>query len=411
VSNARIHLALIGAISLCCSLPAQADAVTEWNAVTVACSGNRAGPSGLFDIALVQTAVHDAVQAIQGSFEAYEYENPALSGAGSPAAAAAAAAYGTLVGLYGAGNPCLATAIDPAVTYAGDPGLQAGNEAAAALLLLYRPSFALPSDPFVGGTEPGEWRPALPSLAPGAFRFQAVTVPFVLIRPSQFRPQPPPPLSSVAYQRDYDEVKAVGSLTNSTRTPDQNELAQFWQLNPGATWFATLRTIADAHVADIGDKARLFALAGLAAADSLITCWDAKYHFSFWRPITAIREGDNDGNSRTVGDPAWLPMIPSGTPPYPDYTSGQASLAGSITGILELFFGTDEFEFSIVSSAAGLTVNPRQYHHFSEAAQEVVEVRILHGIHFRFADEEARRQSRRVAHWVFMKSLRPVPGT
>jgi hypothetical protein len=402
-------LALIGAISLSWSLPTQADAVTQWNTVTVTCSGNRAGPSGLFDIALVQAAVHDAVQAIQGRFEAYEYENPALSGVGSPEAAAAAASYRTLVGIYGAGNPCLATAIDPAVTYAGDPGLQAGNEAAAALLPLYRPAFALPSDPFVGGTAPGEWRPTFPAFAPGAFRYHTVTAPFVLNRPSQFRPQPPPPLSSVAYQRDYDEVKALGSLTNSTRTPEQAELALFWQVNPVATWNATLRSIADAHVPDIGDKARLFALANLAAADSVITCWDSKYHFNFWRPITAIREGDNDLNRRTVGDPAWLPLIT--TPPYPDYTSGFNNLSGSMTGILKLYFGTDEFEFSILSSAAGLTVNPRQYHRFSEAAQEVVEVRILQGIHFRFADEEARRQGRRVAHWVFKKSLRPVPGT
>src|SRR5688500_8300984 len=161
----RIHVALISAsFLLSWALPTQADVVTEWNAVTVVCSGNRAGPSGLSDIALVQTAAHDAVQAIQGRFEAYEYENPALLGVGSPAAAAAAASYRTLVGIYGAGNPCLATVIDPAVTFAGDPGLQAGNEAAAALLPLYRPSFALPSDSYLGGTAPGEW----PSDAPSA---------------------------------------------------------------------------------------------------------------------------------------------------------------------------------------------------------------------------------------------------
>ena len=132
--------------------------------------------------------MHDAVQAIQGRFEAYEYENPAMLGVGSPAAAAAAAAYGTLAGLYGAANPCLATVIDPAVTYAGDAGLQAGNEAAAALLPLYRPSFVVTGDPFLGGTAPGEWRPTPPAFAPGAFRFQAVTAPFVLNRPSSSAP-------------------------------------------------------------------------------------------------------------------------------------------------------------------------------------------------------------------------------
>lgn len=410
MSNLRFHLALISAIFLLSwALPTQADAVTEWNAVTANCSVNRIGPSGLFDIALVQTAVHDAIQAIQGRFEAYEYENPALLGAGSPEAAAAAASYGTLVGIYGAGNPCLATVTDPAVTYAGNPGLQAGNEAAAAMLPLYRPSFALPSDPYLGSTAPGEWRPTLPALAPGAFRFQTVTAPFVLNRPSQFRPEPPPPLSSVAYARAYDEVKALGSLTNSKRTPEQFELTQFWALNPIVTFNATVRSIAEAHVPDIGDKARLLALVNLAAADALISCWDSKYHYSFWRPETAIREGDNDLNQRTVGDPNWLPFVT--TPPYPDYSSGFNNLAGSFTGMLKLYFGTDEFDFSILSPTPGLTVNPRQYHRFSEAAQEVVEVRILQGIHFRFADEQARRQGRRVAHWVFMKSLRPVPGT
>ena len=408
MTRPRLLFALIGAIPLSWAVPTHADAVTEWNAVTAGCSGNRAGPSGLWDIALVQAAVHDAIQAIQGRFEPYQYENPALLGVGSPAAAAAAASYRTLVGLYTAANPCLAAVTDPAVTYAGDPGLQAGNEAAAALLPLYRPSFLLPDDPFTGGTAPGEWRPTPPALAPGAFRFQTVTAPFVLNRPSQFRPQPPPPLSSVAYQRDYDEVKSLGSLTNSTRTPEQFELTQFWNLNPVAAWNATVRTIADAHVPDIGDKARLLALVNLAAADSVITCWDSKYHFNFWRPITAIQEGDNDLNRRTDGDPAWLPLFT--TPPYPDYTSGFNNLSGSFTGILELYFGTDEFEFSILSPAAGLTVNPRQYHRFSEAAQEVVEVRILQGIHFRFADEAARRQGRRVAHWVFKKALKPVPG-
>ena len=180
-------------------------------------------------------------------------------------------------------------------------------------------------------------------------------------------------------------------------------------MNPVATWNETLRSIADAHVPDIGDKARLFALANIAAADALITCWDSKYHYSFWLPETAIREGDNDLNRRTVGDPTWLPLVT--TPPYPDYTSGFNNLSGSITGILELYFGTDEFEFSILSPSAGLTVNPRQYHHFSEAAQEVVEVRILQGIDFRFADEQARRQGRRVAHWTFKKVLKPLPGT
>ena len=392
---------------------AYADAVTDWNAITLSCvqgppnPANRPGPPGLLDIALVQAAVHDAVQAIQGRFESYQYANPALLGVGSPQAAAAAAAYGALVGLYGAGDPCLAGVADPAVTYAGDAGLQAGDEAAAALLLLYRPAFALPTDPFVGGTGPGEWRPT-PGVTQGANTYMAVTPPFALNRPSQFRPPPPTPLPSEVYLREYNEVKDLGALGSSARTPEQTDLARFWSVNFIAQWFGTLRAIAAAHVPDIGDKARLFALAGFATADSQIAVYDSKYHFNFWRPITAIWEGDDDGNADTIGDPAWIPFLP--TPPYPDHTSGANCIGGAVTTILQLYFGTDELEFSVSSTAAGLTVNPRVYHRFSDAAQEIVEARILQGIHFRSADELGRRQGGRVAHWTFMKLLRPVPG-
>jgi hypothetical protein len=414
---------LLGALAASGWAPAQASVVTDWNAITLVCvqgqaapvaiPPNRLGPTGNLDVALVHAAVHDAVQAHQGRFEPYHYENPALLGVGSPEAAAAAAAYGVLVGLYGADNPCLAAVTNPAVTYAGDPGLQTGNEAAAALLPLYRPSFALPpepDEPFTGGTAPGEWRPTPPALAPGAFRFLTVTAPFVLNRPSQFRPPRQPPLSSVAYARQYNEVKSKGALndtllTTVTRTPEQTDLARFWTTSPFHAWHGTVRAIAEAHLADIGDQARLFALVSLAAADASITAWETKYHYNFWRPEIAIREGDNDGNPRTAGDPNWVPFIPS--PPYPDHSSGANNLAGSITGILELYFG-NEFEFSIASSTPGLLVNPRPYHRFSDASLDVVEVRILQGIHFRHADEQGRRQGRRVAHWVFMKALRPV---
>src|SRR5688572_14577819 len=315
----RILIALLGALAT--SGPVQASVVTDWNAITLICvqgqvapvaiPANRAGPPGLLDTALVQAAVHDAVQANQGRFEAYRYENPALRGVGSAEAAAAAAAYGVLVGMYSAANPCLAAVTNPAVTYAGDPGLQAGNEAAAALLPLYRPSFAVPpepDEPFTGGTAPGEWRPTLPAFAPGAYRFLTVTAPFVLNRSSQFRPPRQPPLSSVAYAREYNEVKALGSLTSTARTAEQTDLARFWLTNPFHAWHGTVRAIAEAHLDDIGDQARLFALVTLANADAAISCWDSKYHYSFWRPITAIQEGDNDGNSLTVGDPSWVPF-------------------------------------------------------------------------------------------------------
>ena len=415
MKHARGFVRLVVIVVLGWCLPAQGDAVTDWNVVTLGCvqgppaPPNRGGPPGLMDIALVQLAVHDAVQAIQGRFEAYQYENPALRGVGSASAAAAAAAYGMLVGLYGADDPCLAGVTDPAVSHAGDPGLQAGVEAAAALLPLYRPAMTLPIDPFLGGSGPGEWRPTPPALAPGASTFMAVTAPFVMLRPSQFRPPAPRPLSSERYFREYEEVRRLGSLNSTERTAEQTDLARFWSVNFITQWYATLRGIANARLTDVGDTARLFALVGAATADSQISGYDAKYHYNLWRPVTAIREGDHDGNARTVGDPTWTPFV--ATPPYPDHHSGANLLTASTTGILRLFFGSDELSFSVSSSAANLVVNPRHYTRLTQVEQELVDVRVYQGIHFRTADELGRLHGGRIAHWTFKKFLRPLPGT
>jgi hypothetical protein len=397
---------------------AHADAVTDWNAVTLRCvqvtvapnlTPNRGGPPGLMDIALVQAAVHDAIQAIEGRYEPYEYANPARRGAGSPAAAAAAATHGLLARLYGADDPCLVGVADPAITYAGDAGLIAGAEAAAALHALYRPAFATPLDPFLGGTAPGDWRPTQPAFAPGANLFMAYTAPFVLNRASQFRPPPPPPLNSVTYYRDYEEVRRFGGKDGSERTQPQTELANFWSVNFITQWYATLRSIADGHVPDAGDKARMLALAALAAADSQIAVYDTKYHYNLWRPVTAIHEGDADGNVRTAGDAAWEPYVT--TPPYQDYSSGANCLAAAVTTVLQLYFGTDEFHFQVSTTSPLATVNPRHYQRFSQAQEEMVDVRIWQGIHFRFADTAGRMQGQRIAHWTFHKALKPVPGT
>jgi hypothetical protein len=407
MANFRRVAGVVACITWVGALPARADVVTDRNARTITCSANRPSVQGLLDVALVQAAVHDAVQAIQGRFEAYRYQNPSRLGVGSPEAAAAAASYRMLVAFYGTANACMAGAVDPGVTFAGDAGLQAGYEAAAVLIPLYRPAFVLPTDPFLGGTEPGEWRPT-PGVTQGVNTFMAKTQPFALLRPSQFRPPPQYPLTSTAYARDYEEVKVLGSVGSTVRTAEQTDMARFWTAFVGQ-WFGAVRAIATAHVPDIGDRARLLALCALVAADSQITVYDTKYEYNFWRPYTAIREGDNDGNPNTIGDANWTPFL--ATPPYPDHSSGANNITGGITTILQLFFGTDEMQFTVSSPNAGLLTNPRSFSRFSDAAQEVVDVRILQGIHFRRADELGRLQGSRVAHWTFQKFLRSVPGT
>lgn len=411
MNTLRVLTGLAATLSLGAWAPVYANAVTDWNAITVSCvqggphPAKRGGPAGLLDIALVQAAVHDGVQAIQGRFKSYEYENRALRGKGSPSAAAAAAAYGVLVGLYGTSDPCLANVIDPAVTYAGDAGLQAGAEAAAALLPLYRPTMTLPTDPFLGSDERGQWRPT-PGVTQGAATFMAVTAPFAMRQPNQFRPGPPPRLQSFRYALDYHEVKVRGSAASTVRTPAQTEAAHFWKVNFFAQWNEALRAIANEHLQDVGDTARLFALTAFAAADSQISVYDAKYRYNYWRPITAIQEGNRDGNVLTIADPSWTPLVQ--TPPYPEYSSGANCLTSAIVTVLQKFFGTDRMSFSIWTTSQDTTVNPRKYRRFSDVEREMVNVRIWQGIHFRTAEEVGSRQGERIGQWTFSKYLRPL---
>ena len=156
----------------------------------------------------------------------------------------------------------------------------------------------------------------------------------------------------------------------------------------------------------MGDSARLLALCNLAMADAVITSWDSKLYYNFWRPITAIREGDNDLNPLTVGDPTWLPLIP--TPPYSDYTSGANNLSGATTRTLHHFFGTDRVTFSLTSNTPQAIQKTRTYSRLSDAADDVVDARIYEGIHFRTADLVGRKQGEHVANWVFGNFLKPL---
>jgi hypothetical protein len=232
--------------------------------------------------------------------------------------------------------------------------------------------------------------------------------PFTLDSSSQLRPGPPPHLNSGRYAKEYDEVKALGALEGSTRTPEQTDLAYFYSGNLVVQFNRMVRTLATANVQDIADSARLFALATTSVADSIIGSWDAKLHYNFWRPLTAIQEGDNDGNSKTAGDPDWQPLI--NTPPYPDYTSGANNASGATARALTLFFGTDAIEFDVTTDVAAATTKTRHYTCLSAFADDVVEARIFLGIHFRTADVVARKTGEKAAQWAFRHHFKPVRG-
>jgi hypothetical protein len=420
--------ALILCTCLSWTLLARADAVTDWNAIAIQTIVNamvngvpaHPGATAILDSAIVQAAVYDAVVAIEGRFIPYQVTIPGASG--SPAAAVAKAAHDVLVSRF----PFLSDSLD--TTYhdylashglaEDDPGVAVGQQAAAGMIALRANDGSFPPNPppFTGAFEIGVWRPTPSYLPPPPAPFSpmlapwlANVTPFTLTSPSQFRAPQPPALTSVQYTEAYNEVKALGSFSNSTRTAEQTDLALFWAANYQALWNHVLRELVDAHVHDIVDSARLFALVNLAMADAGITAWDTKRHYVFWRPVTAIHEGEDDGNSQTAGDPNWQPLI--NTPNYPDYTSGANNVTGAATRALALFFGTDKMTFPVTTTNLAAVQHTRTYSRFSDAAADVVNARIYEGIHFRFADVEARKQGRRVAEWVFSHFLQPVEET
>lgn len=394
---------------------AGADAVTEWNEIAAASvAAGRPGPIGQMDLALVAAAGHDAVQAIERRFEPYYAEVPRAGG--SRSAAYAAATHGVLVTFYPSQSATLDASLASYLAnngLTGDPGVAVGQAVAARIATLRRLNPNPLPPPYVGSAVTGQWRPtnsylpgAPPAFAPMATPWMGSFDPLTMTGPARFRAPPPPELTSMRYAIDYQEVKEKGALTGSTRTPEETDLAYFWTDNFAVQWNRAMRAVATNYVYKIGDRARLFALANLAGADALITSWDSKTHYNFWRPVTAINEGDSDGNPLTAGDPAWQSLV--NNPNYPDYTSGANNISAAMLRTMALFFNRDRLDFEVTSNAANVVQRTRSYRRFSQAAQDVVDARVLLGIHFRFADTAARKQGGQVAEWVFDHFLLPV---
>ena len=287
---------------------------------------------------------------------------------------------------------------------AKDGGIATGNAAAAAAMIAARRNDGrFGPFRFTAGALPGQWRPELPMFVSDPFAWVKDVTPFLIRSSSQFGGPPPYPLVSRRYAREFDEVKSLGALNSTTRTPDETDAGRFWgATNAVATWSSLYRDIAQRYVPSLADDARMFAMLYLAGADTAITVWVDKAKYSFWRPITAIREADTDGNPRTIADPNWVPLV--NTPPYPEMPSGLSSLSGASARTLRHFFGTDQLAFG-TTNAIGIT---RNYTSFSQAEQEVINARVWSGIHFRHADEVGAAIGERIARWQQHHFLRPA---
>jgi len=338
---------------------------------------------------------------------------PASPPGTSERAAAVQAAYATLLSLY----PAQKTQLDiqrsaslAAINDSNDAVQQglAWGQSVADQILAWRSQdgFSDVPPPYEGGTQPGQWRPTPPAMAPGLAPQLATTTPWVMASPSQFRTQGPVAMTSDQYTADFNEVKSMGSSTNSGRTADQTLYANFWQAgNPPDYWDQVVTSLAAQHHFSMVRTARLLALVDLGMADAMIGCWDAKYTYSFWRPITAIQLADTDGNPATVPDSAWTPLIT--TPPFPEYPSAHSCASGAAGRILSQTFG-EETSFGVVSNAMpGVT---RTFHSFSAALEEVENARVFGGIHFRTATVDGTALGIAVGDYVIAHALIEMDG-
>src|SRR5688500_18759534 len=390
-------------------VPAQAiDVVIEWNQQAAALSILPASALPQVQqtrvMAIVQVAVHDAVNGITGEYETYLSPSSAPEGA-SQEAAAIEAAHHALKKLFPVNDTLLDDRYANSLAANGlsplDPGIEYGRSAAAAILSLRANDHASEAQfayDAPGAGDPGVWVRLnnAPALLPG---FGDVT-PFVLRSGSQFRPEPPPARDSEIYARDYNEIKQIGVVTGSMRLAEQSQIATFWRASPTAIWNNVLTQVVLTRDLDLSGKARLFALFYLAAADASIACWDAKYTYNFWRPQAAIRSGDFDDNDLTAGNATWQPFV--GTPPHPEYPSGHTANSSAMAKILVSEFGENP-GVPIAVTLSGIT---RSWNSFNEALDEVIDARVYSGIHFRNSDEVGARMGRQIAQFVSKHALR-----
>ena len=384
--------------------------VTAWDAVgqqAFTASGLTAA-EGHVIFAYVAIAVYDAVTAIEGGYEPFANDVEAPAGA-SPQAAVAAAAH-RILEHYLPGQE--AAIVDPAYTASlatipDGPAKTSGTafgEAVANLLIAQRADdgFRAATPPYVPPNPPvaGVWIPTGPTpIGPylGGMR------PFALDSADQFRPNGPPALESKEWAREYDEVKELGSSTSTTRTAEQTVAARFWGEAPVQQAHNAFRKLVADHGLDVADAARFMAMVSVAYADGLIACFDAKWHFAFWRPITAIRAGDTDGNDATVGDPAWSTLLP-GTPNHPEYPSAHSCITPAAGLVIARFLGTPKIDFTI-PSLTGL--GDRSYERAADLEYDVANARIWGGIHFRSAVEDGAEIAKKTAHHVLAHHFKP----
>ena len=361
------------------------------------------------NFAILHAAIFDAVNNIDRDFQPYAVRHPHVSRKASTQAAADQAAHDVLLSLY----PAFAATLDSQlqqdleqIPYGRDKtdGIEEGIDVAAAILALRsNDGSAVVLSPFVPKTQPGSYQLTPPNFAPADFIQWPQVTPFAIAHANEFRPGPPPQITSEDYTQSFDEVKSLGLINSTTRTADQTQIGQFWNGNIQDFWNEIAQTAALTHHLDLAQSAHLFALLNISLADTTIAFFDAKYTYDLWRPVTAIQMAGIDDNPETTADPAWFPLSTK-TAPDPSYPGAHSAISASAAEVLRLSLG-DQIALDVTSeSLAGVT---RHFTSFSDTAEEAGLSRIYAGQHFRFDHIVGKRLGRQVSDSVLSSILQP----
>jgi len=387
---------------------ARADVIDDWNAIMLNIVAAQNPFAQARFAAITQLAVFEAVNACTGEYDPYLGAVDAAPGA-SPEAAAIAAAHTVLKNYF----PAAAAALDSARAaallalpdgVAKSDGINAGTAAATAMIAARANDGSSPLQTFLpSSTDSGVWQPTPAAFGPGLFLNWRNVTPFGIERSDQFRLDPPPALGSERYRQAYDEVKTVGELNSTARPQDRTDVARFYAAaTPVQVWNAAAQQLMVERAMSISAEARTFALMNMAISDALVSVFDTKYFYVFWRPVTAIRAGDTDGNPATDGDTGWTPLI--ATPSFPSYASAHGAASGAAATVLSRLFGAGGHTITLTTATVpGLVLH---YTTFRQITNDVSDARVFGGIHFRFDQDAGGRLGRHVGRYVIDHNLR-----
>lgn len=404
VRSIRSALWLGAVIVLGTTLAARADVVTDWNAraEAIAVEKRMPPPPNARVMAIMHIAMFEAVNAIERRYSSYRLNLTVERGA-SKDAAAAAAAHAALVALHPDQKMALDAHLLASLQHIPEGEAKASaiglGRKATAEILAWRAND--------GANTPESYRPYtaagvyVPTAIPVSSTYGRVT-PWTMTTGSQFRPAPPPLLNSANWARDVNEVREFGAGANSKRSAEQTDIGRFWFVTGPQAWNPIVRQLAAIKELDIIDSARLFALVAIATDDAFIAVFEAKYHYNFWRPITAIRNADLNNNPATARDPAWRPF--GDTPMHPEYPCAHCITSMAAAAVLQAVFGNEVPEVSMTSATApGVT---RRWTRLQDYADEVAMARIYGGFHYRFSNAAAQDMGRKIAELAVQTRLR-----